>query len=128
MGPANTFAERFRSRGDHLEMIAKMLNAEMKVGTLFPQHPPEDHVHILVQLQVPSISESVACPRHLTIANQAPVNSPLSSSAPDIEPSFDGEYHEPVVLVVLLISGIIVSPPVFAASHRKSTNSISISR
>jgi len=55
--PEDTLTQRIRSRGD-VATFAKRLTATQKVSTLFPQHPLEDHVHILVQL--PSSSEPVA--------------------------------------------------------------------
>ena len=57
--PEDTLVQRIRSRGD-VATFAKRLTATQEVSALFPQHPPEDHVHLLVQL--PSTSESVAFP------------------------------------------------------------------
>jgi len=59
VGPDNTLADRIRLRGDNVEMFATRLSSEKKVVTVFPQHPPEDHVHILVQL--PSTSKTMRC-------------------------------------------------------------------
>jgi len=59
VGPDNTLAERIGLRGDNVATFAKRLTVTQNVSTLFPQHPLEDHVHILVQL--PSTSKTMHC-------------------------------------------------------------------
>jgi hypothetical protein len=45
--PEDTLLQRITSRGD-VATFAKRLTATQKMSTLFPQHPLEGHLHVLV--------------------------------------------------------------------------------